>query len=175
MAGTAASLVAPFMTVVVGIMKVVNSVVGVVAQTPLIDAVVAMIPGLAGQSRVENNFELNRLRDPSLTPPRYFVIRSEFVPPDVPYWQFWNLFRDAKYRLAHWGADFVFNAANDLVVDTDSMADTIQGYRPDEAYFRDYVWTYPQSPRVHHTNYFRQKETAAFFIERLVKAVNARP
>jgi hypothetical protein len=168
MTGTAASLVAPFLAVPLGLLKVVNSILGVGAKTPLIDAVVAMIPGLAGQSRVANNFELNRLRDKSLPMPEYHVIQSQFMPPPVTWWKFWDYFKNN--RLAHWGADFLFKEANDLVVDVDSMADFIEGKKLSDAQIKDYVCDFGQSATVHHTNYFQQKETAEFIIKKVIRA-----
>ena len=168
MTGTAATLVAPFMAVPVGLLRVVNSVLGVGAKTPLIDAVVAMIPGLAGQSRVANNFELNRLRDKSLPMPEYYVIQSQFKPPPVQWWKFWDYFKNN--RLAHWGADFLFKDANDLVVDTDSMSDFIEDKKLTDPQVKDFVYDFGQSETVHHTNYFQQKETAEFIIKKVIKA-----
>ncbi|HBI45520.1 MAG TPA: hypothetical protein DDY78_22095 [Planctomycetales bacterium] len=168
MTGTAASLVAPFMAVPVGLLRVINSVLGVGAKTPLIDAVVAMIPGLAGQSRVANNFELNRLRDKSLPMPEYHVIQSQFKPPPVHWWKFWDYFKNN--RMAHWGADFLFKEANDLVVDTDSMSDFIEGQTFSPPQVKAFVYDFGQSETVHHTNYFQQKETAEFIIKKVLKA-----
>jgi hypothetical protein len=168
MTGTAASLVMPFTAIPLGLLKIVNSVLGVGAKTPLIDAVVAMIPGLAGQSRVANNFELNRLRDKSLPLPEYHVIQSKFDPPKVTWWKFWDYFKNN--RLAHWGADFLFKDANDLVVDTDSMADFIEGKALTPEQVKKYVWDFGPSGTVHHANYFQQKATAEFIINKVMKA-----
>jgi hypothetical protein len=55
--GTAAMAV-PFMMAPAAILRVVGSVVGVTSRVPLVDAALAMIPGLNGQSRVDNNAEL---------------------------------------------------------------------------------------------------------------------
>ena len=43
------------------ILRLIGSVFGVAPRVPLVDAAVAMIPGLAGQSRTSNNSELCRL------------------------------------------------------------------------------------------------------------------
>ena len=53
----------PLMSVVGVLFRVVTSVTTLAATTPAVDAAVAMIPGLAAQSRVGNNQEL-------LSPPR---------------------------------------------------------------------------------------------------------
>ena len=52
----------PFLWVGGKLVEVIVSVTGALAKTPLVDALVALIPGLAGQSAVNNNHEINRLR-----------------------------------------------------------------------------------------------------------------
>lgn len=145
----------PFLWVAGKLVEVIVSVTGALAKTPLIDGVVALVPGLAGQSMVSNNYELNRLRQgPCAVDPLYFVVKSNFQTKN-PGWKFWQNFRPT--RAADIAADFLFPGDNDLVVDTSSMTDLgDSGFKlkvdTDECDFgvSDTVW---------HCNYFRQAET----------------
>ena len=110
--------------VIQGLMRLIGSATRIAAATPMIDAAVALVPGLAAQSLMKNNFELRHLRQ-GLTdaPPGYFAVQSNFEPTD-PGWKFWRYFIDAPIRrVADLGADVVFPSANDLVVDTSSMTE----------------------------------------------------
>ena len=51
----------PFLWVAGKLLEVIVSVTGALAKTPLVDALVALIPGLSGQSAVDNNHEINSL------------------------------------------------------------------------------------------------------------------
>lgn len=166
-AASLGALAMPLFGVIAGLMKLLASVSTVTAKTPLIDAAVAMIPGLAAQSRrgaagqqlLLGNFELDALSaGVSAVPADYFVVKSAFEPTDVG-WEFWKFFMKTKERLADFGADLVFPAENDLVVDTASMdalsdALRVQGVRQ--------VYDFGTSPDVHHLNYFAQPATATF-------------
>jgi hypothetical protein len=161
-----AALAVPMLSVVVGIQKVVSSITNVAAKTPLFDAAVAMIPGLAAQSQVSTNAELRRLRERRVGgapggPLDYYAICSDFAPA-APIWQFWRQFRNFRDRLAHFGADIIFEAENDLVVDTASMA-SLYGFDDHEQYDLpgDKIHSFSCSETVHHLNYFRQPETIA--------------
>ena len=111
----------PFLWVGGKLVEVIVSVTGALAKTPLVDALVALIPGLAGQSAVNNNHELNRLRlGPCAVNPLYYVVKSNFET-ENPGWKFWRNFR--KDRMGDLAADIVFPGPNDLVVDTVSMTD----------------------------------------------------
>jgi hypothetical protein len=44
-------------------------------------------------------------------------VRSDLKPED-PGWEFWKYFVNIGERAKAWGADLVFEEANDLVVDT---------------------------------------------------------
>jgi hypothetical protein len=147
----------PFLWVAGKLVEVVMTVTGTLAKTPLLDGLVALIPGLFGQSRISNNYELNLLRlGPCTTQPAYFVVKSNFETLD-PGWQFWKNFR--ALRVGDLAADEIFPDENDLVVDTGSMTDLGSAGFPlavsGEEYFR-------KSPDVWHCNYFRQKRTIAF-------------
>jgi len=165
-AGTVASAGAPFMIVAVGLVRVITTITGFGANVPLIDAAVAMIPGLASQSRVSNNLELARiLRQTSGPLPEYYSVLANFEPPPVG-WKFWKLFVKPKERAMDLGADMVFDQENDLVVDTRSMTELFKN--GDEVVKRiEKVLDLGTRNDVHHTNYFRQPETVKFIRESL--------
>lgn len=148
----------PMLTVAGGLMQVLSSITSVASRTPLVDAGVAMIPGLAAMSRVDNNHELNALN--ALAAPansEYFAVTSDFEPDPVT-WRFWRMF---STRTANLAADYlVFKQANDLVVDTESMTYHAWGPKPElnAALFRRFA---PEDG-VHHTNYFRSPKTIEF-------------
>lgn len=86
-------------------MRLVGSATRVVANTPVIDGAVAMIPGLAAQARMENNFERMRLGLATREVPKtYNVIRSNFEPDPVG-WKFWKLSLAAAGACAEGRAD----------------------------------------------------------------------
>ncbi|HZS07136.1 MAG TPA: hypothetical protein VFD58_20030 [Blastocatellia bacterium] len=163
-ASGAAAPIIPFMSVVMGLLKVCTSITGAVGNTPLIDAAVAMIPGLAAQSMTDNNPELNRLNTIRGTRrPDYFVVRSDFEPKS-PGWKFWEYFVGGGKRLTDTALDLlVFKEANDLVVDTSSMT----GIAKDKDLARSRILDFGTSNVVHHTNYFLQPETLKFIANSL--------
>ncbi|MDY0110034.1 MAG: hypothetical protein RBT60_08880 [Candidatus Krumholzibacteria bacterium] len=153
-----ASAALPVFTVLAGLMRVLASVGRATARVPLIDAAVAMIPGLAAQSRVGNSPELTRLRlATGDAPANYIAVKADFEPQGVG-WAFWQLFVRARQRLADVGADIVFDGENDLVVDSASMTFLADNLDLPRAQVLDFGTT----DRVHHLNYFRQKETLEF-------------
>ena len=156
-----ASMAVPFLSVATGLMKVVASVTSLAAKTPLLDAVMAMIPGLAAQGRVGNNPELGRLQLLTGPPPaEWYAVQASFEPDPVG-WRFWKRFVNLGTELAHAGGELVFRAPNDLVVDTSSMrtlADTMQ-------IPADRTLDFGTTGRVHHCNYFEQPETVRFLTE----------
>src|SRR4029453_11436491 len=111
----------PFLWVAEKLIEVIVSVTGALAKTPLVDALTALVPGLAGQSMVDNNHEINRLRigptavDPASSP---LPLNLEKQNPGRKVWR--NLRRD---RTADLATSNVFPGNNDLVVDTLSMID----------------------------------------------------
>lgn len=151
-------------------MKVVT---GTLANTPIADAAIALVPGLNGQSRVGNNYEIRRLLGaPTSATTKYYTIDSNFEPTD-PGWRFWKYFRGVQ--MANAVADVVFPGENDLVVDTDSMSQLIGGSpQPIVDSF-----SFGNSPTVHHCNYFRQTQTIAkiceWFGERSVQPIHNAP
>jgi hypothetical protein len=153
----------PFIAAAGVLMKVMTSVTRLAAKTPIFDGAIAIIPGLHGQSRVGNSPELLRLYrntgasfgQSGLT---YYAVKANFEPND-PGWNFLQYFSKPMQRLANWGADIVFDGPNDLVADCTSM--THLADKVEITDFHDFGTT----AAVHHTNYFRQKETVQFFLD----------
>jgi hypothetical protein len=150
----------PMLTVAGGLMQVLSSITSIASRVPLVDAGVAMVPGLAAMSRIDNNHELNALNVPN-APPRadYFAITSDFEPDPVT-WRFWRMFstRAADAAVDH----LVFRQANDLVVDTHSMTYHAWGPTPDLTGKPDVFRCFAPDDGVHHTNYFRHPKTIEF-------------
>jgi pimeloyl-ACP methyl ester carboxylesterase len=143
----------PFIWVGGKLVEVVVSVTGALARTPLIDGLVALVPGLSGQAMVSNNQEINRLRlGPCAVDPCYFAIQSNFETKD-PGWRFWRNFR--KDRLGDLAADAVFPGKNDLVVDTASMTN----FGVPKLKLAGETCDYRTSDTVWHCNYFQQDRT----------------
>jgi hypothetical protein len=146
----------PFLWAAGKLVQVVVSATGALARTPLVDGVVALIPGLSGQSMVSNNFEINNLRlGPCAIEPRYYAVRSNFETAD-PGWKFWQYFR--KSAIADIATNHVFPGQNDLVVDTASMVD----FGVPRLVLADKPCDFGTSATVWHCNYFRQPETVDY-------------
>ncbi len=151
-----------FFTAASGLLRVISTVTNTVANTmlkaPLLDAAIALVPGLDAMSRTGNNPEINRLRantggaDFTSGALRYFAVQSNFEPRELG-WNFLRLFSKPMQRLGDWAADQVFEGPNDLIVDTGSMAETA------DARFITIAHDFGTNERVHHTNYFEQGET----------------
>lgn len=167
-----AALALPVFTVMQGLATLVGSAAGLLSRSPLADAAVALVPGLAAMSRygpdagtfIQGNVELEKLsfgwRAP---PPGYFVVTSNFETEAVG-WQFWKAFRDPMLRLADAGTDALFSGDNDLVVDTASMGSVgIEAAIGDAAHRHDFG----TNALVHHMNYFSQPQTVAFIRQAL--------
>jgi hypothetical protein len=119
---------------------------------PGTDAAVAVIPGLQGQSAVENNFELNGLRSAAARPNvRYHAVSADFEPERMG-WKLWKVISEFGDRSKDAAVDLIFPEANDLVVDTAHM--TTLGTAGDIAD----VLAFEEQTKVYHTNYFRQPE-----------------
>jgi triacylglycerol esterase/lipase EstA (alpha/beta hydrolase family) len=143
-----------FLTLPMTIIKAISSVVDFTASMPLLDAGLAMIPGLCAQSRIDNNPELARLSQRSMAkggPPTQFYIQANFNSED-PGWKIWRYVTDDPLlRAADAAVDlFVFSGKNDLIVDMDAMGNLAGA--PSLKYDG-------QNSQVHHTNYFRQAKT----------------
>jgi hypothetical protein len=157
LSGGVMSAYMPLLIAPLALLRVATSIVSVAAKTPVIDAAVQMIPGLAGQSRVGNNADLARIRSVKLqAPPTYYVVQSDFET-DAPGWKFWKWFN--KGRLADAGADQIFKGdRNDLVVDTISMTEFAATPVLPAARIHDFK----SNAVVHHCNYFQQQATLDF-------------
>ena len=154
-ASATASAAVPFLTVATGLFRIVSSITSLMAKTPVIDAAVALVPGLHAQSRVGNNRELISLRsDVGPFAQRYFAIQSNFESEQAG-WKFWRYFTELKSRVTDWATDKVFEGPNDLVVDTASMTEFSDRVRLPKAQVHDFGTT----DEVHHTNYFLQPDT----------------
>jgi pimeloyl-ACP methyl ester carboxylesterase len=153
----------PFIVASGTLLQVVSSIIKFGTSTPVLDAAVAMIPGLQGQSRVGNNPELVRLRHNFATGRvEYSAVRADFQPKD-PGWNFLQYFSKPLQRLENWGADLVFDCPNDMVVDVDSMND----FADKQTLPCQRIFDFGTSEVVHHTNYFRQPETLKFIRQQL--------
>jgi pimeloyl-ACP methyl ester carboxylesterase len=146
----------PFLWVAGKLIEVIVSVAGALARTPLVDALTALVPGLAGQSAVDNNHEINRLRiGPAAVDPSYYAVLANFETRN-PGWRFWRNFRSDRAK--DLAADVVFPGENDLVVDTWSMTDLgvprlkLAGATCD----------FGTSETVWHCNYFREDKTIKY-------------
>jgi len=148
--GEGLSLV-PFLSAAGAVMKLAFSVAGAATKVPLIDAGVAMIPGLCAQSRILNNNELAALLWPPKELPRYFAVTSTFRPAAVG-WEFWKVFCDWT-QVASAAEDRIFSGANDLVVDTVSMTENIQV---------ENTLAFGDADHVYHTIYFREPRAIHF-------------
>lgn len=150
----------PFFLAASGLLRVFSTVTNLAAKTPVFDAALALVPGLDAQSRTGNNEEIRRLRmntgggEFGARPIQYFAIKSNFEPTAIG-WNFLRIFSKPMQRLGDLGADIIFEAENDLVVDTSSMSE-VADLRQVKI-----VHDFGTNPNVHHTNYFIQKETAA--------------
>lgn len=156
--GAAASTI-PFLTVVSCLARLTATITSLAARTPLVDAAVAMVPGLAAMSRISNGFELNRLNTPRPNRSEYYAIKSQFEPSD-PHWKFWEYFVNQPIQRAAYS---LFPGANDLVVDTDSMtvlesAETGEGRKIADI-IPERVYNYGATNTVYHTNYFGHSDT----------------
>jgi pimeloyl-ACP methyl ester carboxylesterase len=165
-AGVIVPWAGPLLGVAAGLMQVFGAVLSIGARTPLLDAGVAVIAGLASQSRVQNNQELIRLHEdvwPST--PVCFGVTSDFEPgnPEDQWWQFWKKLRRPGVTLVNAALDPIFAGPNDLVVDGASMTRLLnKGFPPAR------VFDFGTNSRVHHCNYFAQPETARFLTKTLL-------
>ena len=156
----AGSAILPFLTVVSGLLRMTAIVTNVASKTPVADAIVALVPGVAAMSKISNNFELNRLNVEMSGTREYFVVRSNFQTLS-PGWKFWQYFVDTTARTADAFSDLLFNEKNDLIVDTASMT-----YLSPSVEVQD-ICDFGDTDQVHHVNYFRQKQTIDFIAKSL--------
>jgi pimeloyl-ACP methyl ester carboxylesterase len=164
-AGALASTIVPFAAAVTGLSKILGGVLRLGASTPLADAAIVVVPGLAGQSRVGNNAELLRLHKRQwLSTPIVHAVISNFQPwdTDAAWWEVWKHLKNPGDKVLDWGAEAIFKGKNDLVVDTESMSRICEG-----AIAKTQIYDYGDSAKVHHCNYFSQDETVAFLRQAL--------
>jgi len=166
----------PWVAAVGGILRVFAAGTGAVSKTPLVDATLAMIPGLAAQARTNNNFELQGLAAGSArVPAGYRFVVSNFQPVDPgDRWKFWTYYTNLGAAAADAGADFVFNCENDLAVDTSSMTQLTGTL---SATSKENILDFGLSRTVHHLNYFDQPKMYAFIEQSLQRETpdRARP
>jgi hypothetical protein len=156
----------PWVAAVGGILRVFAAGTGAVSKTPLVDATLAMIPGLAAQARTNNNFELQGLAaGSSRVPPGYRFVVSNFQPVDPgDRWKFWTYYTNLGAAAADAAADFVFDCENDLAVDTSSMTQLAGALSATD---KDKILDFGLSRTVHHLNYFDQPKMYAFIQQSL--------
>ena len=142
-----------FLHVITALAQFTAFVTSLAAKTPLVDAAVAMIPGLASMFRINNNFELDRLRAVQDARIEYYAVKCQFQPED-PGWKVWRYFVDSSVERA---VCALFPNENDWVVNTVSMTERLQlpqarakdlGARSDShhtSYFH-VVFTLPEEP-----------------------------
>lgn len=158
--GNVAATAVPMLAFAGGLMKVLGGVLSLGANSPLVDAGVAIVPGLAAQSRVGNNFELQRLFAKDWG--KHYdlhALHSNYEPAVTvdPLWKFWKHFRQMPERALDWGTDVIFDGPNDLVVDTASMIQLGNVLVPKACQLE-----FDGPAAVHHCAYFRQPRTFQF-------------
>ncbi|GAB5545246.1 MAG: hypothetical protein SangKO_050060 [Sandaracinaceae bacterium] len=149
----AGSAILPPLAPLVGLLKVLSLATAGVGRSPIVDAGVALVPGLAAMSRVGNNAELFALRSRAVeSGENIFAIQSDFEP-GSPGWRFWRRFTGPGF--ADPASDAIFQGPNDLVVDTPSMVELADDLVISKARTLDFG----VNSQVHHLNYFEQEKT----------------
>ena len=176
------AMVAPFgkslFLAATGLLRVFSRVTSSLARTPAIDGGMAIVPGLAAQSRQGANAGIQRLRDGFRVMGNaerlnrylrnYYFVTGNFEPKSEEWWKFWKYF-NRKVIINRW-SDRLFDAPNDLVVDTGSMNDLVDHEHLSEAQkkllHKTNVCAFRTST-VHHTNYFEQTRAMTFLLNSL--------
>ncbi len=145
-----------FFSVGAGLMQIVSTLIRGAAAVGVADAAVHLIPGFMSMARMSNNSEIKHLRRLNLPTAGRFAIKSNY---DLakPGLKLWRYVTEAKKRLENYGADVLFAADNDLVVDTGSMDDLQQELRIPSTQVYDF-----KTSQVHHCAYFAQVQTYRF-------------
>lgn len=146
---------APILGLVNTLLHVVTSVTTIASAPLFADAILAMVPGLSAQSRISNNLELRSLHQANTTATRYAAVLSDFMS-ESPGWEFWKYFRSGY--LSDKVMDILFDGANDLIVDTDSMI--VLG--PNENVPISRRLDFGTNDHVHHINYLDHPRTIEF-------------
>lgn len=145
-----------FFTVGAGLMQLVSAIIRGAANLGIADAAVQLVPGLLSMARMSNNGELQQLRRMSAPADGRFAIISNYEPKN-PGLRIWRWLTEAKTRLTDFGTDVLFDAKNDLVVDTTSMDDLQEKLRIPGARVCNFM-----TSDVHHCSYFAQPRTYDF-------------
>jgi hypothetical protein len=133
-----------------------------IGSRPGVDAAVAVIPGLQGQSAVQNNQELERLWTArTAANVQYFAITANFEPERMG-WRLWKVITEFGTRTTDALADKVFPGENDLVVDTAHMT-----YLGEKTAPIANAHAFRSQSEVHHCSYFRQPATLDFLRQSL--------
>jgi pimeloyl-ACP methyl ester carboxylesterase len=153
----------PFLTAASGLVQILSSVTNVAARTPLVDAGIGLLPGIAAMSRIQKHAELSTLNHgDAMHRENYFAVSSNFKT-EAAGWKFWRMFN--KLAAADAATDYlVFEQDNDLVVDTSSM--TYHAFGPSPDFSNDKTFcVFDEKCQVHHTAYFRQPKTLEFIAQ----------
>ncbi|MFT7776163.1 esterase/lipase family protein [Roseateles sp.] len=155
--------IVPFAEGVSLLAKIFGKVLHLGSTTPIVDAAVGLVPGLATQQLVKNNSDVRQLfADPWLSTPQMSGIGAAFQPDESaqPIWKFWRRFSHIGDQIKYGAADMVFPGPNDLVVDVDSM------FRLGEGGNITFE-ALGVGPTTHHTNYFRDERVIGYLGDRL--------
>jgi pimeloyl-ACP methyl ester carboxylesterase len=162
--GQALATVAPMAAGAAGLAKIFGRTLKLGASLPLVDAAVALVPGLASQQRTSNNPETTRLfAEKWLASPVFAAVTADFQPQSgAPLWKVWERLKAAGAQLVAGAADAVFDGANDLVVDTAAMnfLGTHHAVQP-----ADLLALGPGN--TYHTSYFTDDRVTSFLDARL--------
>jgi pimeloyl-ACP methyl ester carboxylesterase len=158
-AGAALSSVVPFAAGAAGLAKVCGSALRL-GDTPLVDAAVLLVPGLASQQRTQHSETQKLFGDHWLRVPQMFGIGCDFQPAeaDEPLWKFWRRYTNIGDQVKNAAADFVFEQENDLVVDLAAMQQLGEASsgKPAAMQMTFKALSIDEGSRkTHHTNYFR--------------------
>lgn len=162
--GAALSTVAPIAAGAAGLAKIFGRVLKLGSSLPLVDAAVAMIPGLASQQRTSNNAETRCLfADKWLGKPSFATVAADYQPStNAPLWRVWERLKTAGAQIVAGAADTVFDGPNDLVVDSAAMnfLGPHHAVKPGESLDLG-------QGNTHHTSYFQDARVTAFLDHRL--------
>ena len=162
--GEALATVAPIAAGAAGLAKIFGRVLKLGSSLPLVDAAVAMIPGLASQQRTNNNAETRCLFAAKwLTAPTFSAVAANFEPSTTaPLWRVWDRLKNAGAQMVAGAADMVFDGPNDLVVDTAAMNALGRHQAVLPADFLDLG-----NGNTYHTTYFQDARVTKFLDQRL--------
>lgn len=162
--GQALATVAPIAAGAAGLAKIFGRTLKLGANLPVVDAAVALVPGLASQQRTSNNAEIDRLfAQKWLSTPTFAAVTAEFQPqPAEPLFRVWDRLKLLGAQTVAGAADALFDGPNDLVVDTAAM-DFLGSHHAVRA--ADRLALGPGN--TFHTSYFRDDRVTAFLEQRL--------